>query len=63
MKNPFIPLDVENPSLAQMKQNTLKGPGDNVRIEMLGKTQDMWMDLMAGKEVNRELMVTYYAVR
>ena len=27
MKNPYIPLDVENPSMAQIHQKNLAGPG------------------------------------
>ena len=52
---------MENPSLAQMKQNLLKGPGSTERADMLAKTQDMWVDLMSGKGINRELMRTYYS--
>ena len=61
MKNPYIDLYVENPSMAQIKQKNLKGPGADVRLEMLGKTTDMWLDIMAGKDCDREIMRMYYA--
>ena len=61
MKNPYIDLYVENPSLAQIKQKNLKGPGADVRLEMLGKTTDMWLDIMGGKAFDREIMRMYYA--
>ena len=60
LKNPYIPLDVKDPSLAQIKQKILKGPGADVRLEMLTKTRDMWLDLFNGKEFDREMMKTYY---
>ena len=60
LKNPYIPLDVKDPSLAQIKQKILKGPGADVRLEMLTKTRDMWLDLFNGKEFDRETMKTYY---
>ena len=61
LKNPYIPLDVKDPSLAQIKQKILKGPGADARLEMLTKTRDMWLDLFASKPFDREMMTTYYA--
>ena len=60
LKNPYIPLDEKDPSLAQIKQKILKGPGADTRLEMLTKTRDMWLDLFAGKAFDREMMTTYY---
>ena len=60
MKNPYVPLDVESPSMAQMKQKVLKGPGADARKELLGKVQDIWTDVMTGKDFDREMMKTYY---
>ena len=61
MKNPYIDLDVENPSMASAKQKNLKGPGAEARLEILGKTTDMWLDIFSGKEFDREIMRMYYA--
>ena len=61
LKNPYIPLDEKDPSLAQIKQKILKGPGADTRLEMLTKTRDMWLDLFAGKAFDREMMTTYYS--
>ena len=52
---------MDNPSLAQIQQKVLKGPGDEARKEVLASTQEMWMDLMSGKEFNRKLMDVYYS--
>ena len=60
MKNPYVDLNVDNPSLASIKQKNLKGPGADERMEMLGKTTDMWMELLAGKEADMNLVKMYY---
>merc|ERR1711936_155803 len=59
-KNPFIPLDVENPSLAQMRQRVLKGKGRPERLDIMKKTMECWGQLMAGQEYDKEAMVAYY---
>ena len=63
LKNPFIPLDVENPSLAQMRQRVLKGKGRPERLDIMKKTMECWGHLMAGQEYDKEAMVAYYNVR
>ena len=60
MKNPYIPLDVQNPSLAQIHQKNLAGPGMEERKALIAKTQDMWMNLVNGEEYDKELMIEFH---
>ena len=60
MKNPYVPLDVADPTMAQMHQKILKGPGDKERLAVIQKTMTVWGDLMQGKEYDKELMLEYY---
>ena len=62
MKNPYVPLNVENPSLAQLTQKPLKGPGMEERRKVTQSCQNMWPDLMAGKDYDKELFRKYYQV-
>jgi len=59
-KNPYIPLDVANPSFAQMYQKVLKGPGMEERQSVVKKCQNVWRDLMAGNDYDKELMMEFY---
>ena len=60
MKNPYVPLNVDNPTMAQIYQKTLKGPGAEERKAMIQRTMALWGDMMAGKEYDKELMMEYY---
>ena len=59
LKNPYISLKVENPTMAQMNQKILKGPGAEERKAMIQRT-NLWQDVMSGKEFSRELMLEFY---
>jgi len=59
-KNPYVPLDVANPSMAQLSQKVLKGPGMEERQAAVKKCQNAWGDLMAGNDYDKELMVEFY---
>jgi len=59
-KNPYVPLDVPNPSMAQMYQKTLKGSGMEERQAAVKKSQAVWGDLMAGNDYDREIMLEFY---
>ena len=52
LKNPYIPLDVENPSLAQTKQRKLVGEGVAERREICNEMIKQGGLKMAGKEYN-----------
>ena len=60
LKNPYVPLNVENPTMAQMNQKMLKGPGAEERKAMIQRTMVIWEDLMGGKEYNAELLLEFY---
>ena len=60
MKNPYIPLDADNPSLAQIHQRTLKGPGMEERRALLRRRREMMSDLMSGKDYDKELLVEFH---
>ena len=59
-KNPYIPLDVENPSMAQMNQKPLQGPGSDERRAVMKKVHAVWGDLMQGKDYEKEPLLEYY---
>jgi len=59
-KNPYIPLDVANPSMAQIYQKVLKGQGLKERQAVVKKCQNAWGDLMAGNEYDKEVLIEYY---
>merc|ERR1719193_1497236 len=50
LRNPYIPADVENPSLAQTKQRKLVGKGVAERREICNQAVKQWELKMAGKE-------------
>ena len=60
MKNPYIPLDVENPSMASMKQKVLKGPGAKERQEIVQKSGQVFGQIMAQKPYDKELFKEHY---
>ena len=76
MKNPFIDLNAENPTMHQMKQKNLKGKtncfcpegfknifvgnGAAERGEFLKKSQEVFAPLMAGLEYDKSVIVEFY---
>ena len=60
LKNPYIPLDVENPSMAQIHQKNLSGPGMEERKALISKTQEMWNSLINGEDYDKELLLEFY---
>jgi len=60
LKNPYIPLDVDNPSMAQTNQKPLKGPGIEERKSAGKKIQGAWGNFLQGKEYDKEALVEYY---
>ena len=53
LKNPYIPPDVENPSLAQVKQRKLVGEGVSERMKICNEAVKQGRLRMAGKEYDR----------
>ena len=60
LQNPYIPLDVDNPSMAQMNQRVLGGPGIEKRRELVQRSQKMWSDLIKGNDYDKDLMNEFY---
>lgn len=60
LKNPYIPLDEENPSVAQIKQKSLKGPGMKERHQMSQIATDLFGRLMQGESVDMDEFKKYY---
>ena len=54
MKNPYISLEVENPSLAQIHQATLKGPGMEERKVVIERFRNL------GFSYDGAVMMDYY---
>ena len=50
MKNPYIPLDVDNPSLAQRAQKNLYGEGLEERKKITREASSIFIKMWKGKE-------------
>ena len=59
-KNPYVPLDVANPSMAQMYQKVLKGPGMEERKVAVKNMQNVWGDMMQNKDYDKGAMMEFY---
>ena len=60
LRNPYVPVNVDNPSIAQIHQKTLKGPGAEERKAMIQRVMAVWGDMMAGKDYDKTLMLEYF---
>jgi len=60
--NPYIPLDVDNPSMAKMYQKPVKGKGMEERRSLGRKYQEALVNLMQGKEYDKETLLEYYSL-
>ena len=60
VKNPYIPLDHENPSLAQLTQKSLKGPGVEERVKLGKIFVNEVGKVMAGVRMDHEAMFPLY---
>lgn len=49
LRNPYIPSDVENPSLAQVKQRKLAGKGEAERKKMVETVMAEWTAMVKGE--------------
>ena len=59
LKNPYVSLDVANPTMAQMTQKVLRGPGAEERKAMIQRT-NLVQDVMSGREFSTERMLEFY---
>jgi len=59
-RNPYIPGQGPNPTMAQVNQKPLKGKGLDERLEICKKAGDMFIGVFKGEEFNPEIMKEYY---
>ena len=60
-KNPYVPLEDDNPSLAQIRQRTLKGPGAEERKAVINRSQSVWDDLLHGRDYDKNQLLEFYS--
>ena len=60
LKNPYVPLDVDSPTMAAMHQKPLKGQGMEERKETMKKMQGTWGNIMQGKDYDKEALLDFY---
>merc|ERR1712192_179903 len=56
LKNPYIPPDVENPSLAQVKQKKLVGEGEAERKKMVENVMNGYIAMIKGESWDKETL-------
>jgi len=60
LKNPYVSLDVDNPTMAAMHQKPLKGQGMEERKDTMKKMQGSWGNIMQGKDYDKEALLDFY---
>ena len=60
LKNPFVPLNVDNPSMAQMHQKSLKGPGMKERQAILARARPLYGEWVQDKDYDKELFAEFH---
>jgi len=55
-KNPYIPVDVADPSLAQANQNSLVGEGLEKRRDVIQRSGKGFQQMLAGEKLDQELL-------
>ena len=60
LKNPYIPLDTDNPSMAQVRQKPLRGPGAEERKGLYSLANDCFGAIMAGQQYDKAAFLTVY---
>ena len=76
LKNPFIDVNVENPSIAQLQQKILKGirllnhhelmlvfpgPGDKERVQLMRRANTVWGPLVAGLQYDKDILKEFFS--
>ena len=59
-RNPYIPPDAEDPTMATISQKPLKGEGLSERREICNKIVEVFKDLMEGREPNQKNLEVFY---
>ena len=60
-KNPYIPVDVLEPSKAQVFQKPLKGEGLKERMEVINRGNAVFEPMMKGEEYDKQALEDFYA--
>merc|ERR1711892_1211658 len=60
-KNPYIPKDVDNPSMAQVNQRALKGEGMDKRAKICKQANEAFMVILNGGELDAEEKKKFFA--
>ena len=58
--NPYVSLDMENPSIAQMRQKPLRGPGLEERAASCKVIKSVYGQILQGQQYNLEDFKKYY---
>jgi len=61
-KNPYIPSDVPDPSMAQVHQRKLVGEGLEARKEVIRKATEMFTQVMKGEDYDKESSEDFYGL-
>ena len=60
IRNPYIPKNAENPSMAQVHQKPLKGEGAKERKEICKRGTEALVEILGGKEFEFENLKEFY---
>ena len=60
IKNPYVPLDFEDPSMGQMYQKILKGPGMEERKAVIDRALVEFSKIFEGKEYEKAALTEFY---
>ena len=61
LKNPFVPLDADDPSMSSMYQKSVKGPGLKERQALLKSMRPIWGAWMQGEEYDQEKFNEFFS--
>ena len=60
IKNPYVPLDLEDPSMGQMYQKILKGHGMEERKAVIDRALGEFSKIFEGKEYEKSALTEFY---
>ena len=60
IKNPYVPLDSDDPSMGQMYQKILKGPGMEERKAVIDRALAEWSKIFEGMEYEKGALTEFY---
>ena len=62
LRNPYVPLEVADPSVAQMHQKALNGPGYAERKATVLKGRKAMSSLVQGSDWDKKALLDYYRI-